>query len=258
MTAIDIFIVVNGLVLGSFLYTTALRLQNKKALWKRSKCPMCGNPVAVFGLLPILGYLFQRGRCARCQGKISRTYPIIELINAILLYLIFIRTGWSVDFLRFTLLFEVLLVIAILDFKTHLIFPQPVVFGVITQTICLFFLDRNEIINALLGLFLGAGIFHWIAYLYRVLRNRVGLGEGDATLLGLIGFGFGWGVLFSTIFWAALIGILGGAILLITKRQSLTNEIAFGPWLAAATFLVWFQPDFFQSFPFGAPFTLSF
>ncbi len=101
----------------------------------------------------------------------------------------------------------------------------------------------------LLGMFIGAGVFHWIAYLYKVLRNRVGLGEGDATLLGLIGFFFGWSFLFPVIFWGAVFGIAGGGLTLILKKQSLKQEIAFGPWLILAAFLAWYFPDVFREIP---------
>jgi len=250
MIAIDAFVLVVGLVSGSFLYTVAVRLPKNESLWKRSACDHCGNPVSVIGLIPLLGYLFSAGKCPDCKKQISKVYPFIELLNAAWVYTIYLKAGWTLSFIHFFLIFETLFLIAILDFRSLTIFPQPVIFGLITHSIRLLFSDKSEVVNSLIGLFIGAGIFHWISYLYQVIRKRVGLGEGDATLLGLIGFYFGWNFLFATIFWGAILGILGGSVLLIVKRQSFRKEIAFAPWLVLATFLVWHFPVFFQTFPF--------
>ena len=253
MIAIDIFVGIAGLALGSFIYTTAIRLQNRESLWQRSRCPLCGKPVGIVGLLPVLGYVVQLGKCLRCKGKISVCYPLLEITNGGIVYLIYLKTGWSTEFFHYVPVFEVLWLIAILDFKTHLIFPQPIVAGLLFQTAWLLFGERDQIIGALAGLCIGAGVFHWIAFLYRSVRNRTGLGDGDATVLGFIGYVFGWDLLFPTIFWAALMGIIGGTVILRIKKQSLRSEIAFGPWLIASIFLVWYQGGIFLSFPFTPP-----
>ncbi|MCP4755041.1 MAG: prepilin peptidase [Proteobacteria bacterium] len=247
---LDLFILVLGLVCGSFLFTMAVRLPNRESVWQRSHCVHCSEPIGVVGLIPLLGYLFLAGKCRHCGKKISVIYPIMELSNAVLAYSIYLKVGWTLEFVQDFLIFETLFLIAVLDFRSYLIFPQPIVFGLVIRSIGFIFAETAEILNSIVGLFVGAGIFHWIAYLYQNLRKKVGLGEGDATLLGLIGYFFGWNVLFPTIFWGAALGIVGGGFLLISKRQSLRKEIAFGPWLVAATFLVWYFPGFFQAFPF--------
>lgn len=250
MVAQGTVVVVLGLVFGSFLLTMAQRLQRQDSLTRRSACDDCGSSIGVIGLIPILGYLIHRGRCAACGKQISWIYPLTELLNAGLALAIFMQTGWDPAFLRVFLIFEALLLIAVLDSRTHLIFPQPVIAALLVQSIWLGLFERDAILDALIGLFLGAGVFHWVGYLYQAIRNRVGLGEGDATLLGLIGFAFGWQILFTTVFWSAVFGILCGGGLLLLKRQSLGDEIAFGPWLVLAAFLIWYFPGFFEHYPF--------
>jgi prepilin signal peptidase PulO-like enzyme (type II secretory pathway) len=258
MIVLHLLIVLTGLVSGSFLFTIVHRLPKNESLWKRSACDHCGQTIGVIGLIPIVGYLVSLGKCPSCKNSISKLYPSIELLNAVWVYTIFLKTGWTPSFISFFLIFETLLLIAILDFHSFTIFPQPVIFGLLVQSIHLAFADKAEIVNSLIGLFIGAGIFHWISYLYQTFRNKVGLGEGDATLLGLIGFCFGWNFLFATIFWGAILGIIGGGFLLIVRRQSLQKEIAFAPWLVLATFLVWYFPEFFKSIPFDAAGNLFF
>ena len=253
MIVLDLFIIVLGLVLGSFLHTTAIRLQNGKSILKRSSCDHCSEPIDVMGLIPVFGYLFLTGKCRTCGGKIPPFYPLFEALNGFVLWLVFSKCGWSIDFVHFCLIFETLLLIALIDLRSQLIFPQPVVFGLLVQVVWLSVFGKHEILNALFGMFVGAGVFHWVSYLYQITRKKVGLGAGDATLLGLIGFVFGWKVLFPIIFWSAALGILGGGLMLVSRRESLTKEIAFGPWLVLSTFLVWRFAEFFQGFPLQIP-----
>ena len=250
MVAQSIFIIILGMVFGSFLYTMVERLQLGDSLTRRSSCDHCSTTISIIGLIPVLGYIAMGGNCKTCGESISKSYPVTEILNAALVYAIFAKTGWQASFIHAFLIFEALLVIAVLDFRTRLIFSQPVIAAFLVQCVWLITGNDKAPLNSLIGLFMGAGIFHWIGYLYQKIRKRVGLGDGDATLLGLIGFAFGWNILFATIFWSAVFGIVCGGGMLVLKRQSWHEEIAFGPWLVLAAFLVWYFPEFFQQYPF--------
>lgn len=243
-----------GLVLGSFILTMAMRLQSGESLWKRSKCDHCQDPIGVIGLIPILGYALQKGRCASCGEPISRIYPVVEILNAVIVWLVFSKTGLTLAFIHMLVISQLFLLIAVIDFRTRLIFPQPIVLGLAAQSIWLAFFDQASVLNALLGLFIGAGLFHWIAYLYYLVRQREGLGAGDATLLGLIGFIFGWQILFSIIFWASILGIVIGGTTLLINRQSFKESIAFAPWLVLSALLVWRFSDWTKGFLFDLSF----
>lgn len=256
MVVQGVFVVILGLVFGSFLFTMAERLQNDDSIFRRSSCSKCSSTIGAFGLIPILGFVIYRGKCKGCGEGISPLYPLTEALNAALVFAIFLKTGWQPSFIHAFLIFESLLLIGVLDFRTHLIFPQPVMVAFLAQCTWLALGKNSNLLNSLIGLFMGAGIFHWISYLYQKIRKRVGLGEGDATLLGLIGFAFGWNILFATIFWSAVFGIFCGGGLLLLKRQSWSDEIAFGPWLVLAAFLIWYFPDFFQIYPFKTSYQL--
>jgi prepilin signal peptidase PulO-like enzyme (type II secretory pathway) len=256
MVVQSIFVIILGMVFGSFLLTMADRLQQGDSVMRRSSCDSCSTAIGVIGLIPLLGFLVNGGRCRSCGEAISWVYPLAEILNGAFVYIIFLKTGWQVEFVHAFLIFEALLLIAVLDFRTHLIFPQPVLIAFLVQCAWLFLNRSADLLSSLIGLFMGAGLFHWIGYLYQNLRRRVGLGEGDATLLGLIGFAFGWNVLLATIFWAAAFGIFCGGGLLAIRRQSWRDEIAFGPWLVLAAFLIWYFPGFFQNIPFKASYQL--
>ncbi len=249
MILFDLYIVIVGLLLGSFVYTLALRLESQETMIGRSHCDGCFSKLGILDLVPILGFCIQKGKCRSCGTEISLAYPIFETLNGILVYLIFTKTGWSSEFLHSLLIFEILYLIALIDFKTYLIFPQPIFLGLLVQTIWLIFRKEADSLSNIVGLCLGAGIFHWISYLYQNVRKKTGLGEGDATLLGLVGFSFGWEPLLPIIFWSSLLGIAGGGLILFLRKDSLKEQIAFGPWIVLASFFVWRFPDLFASFP---------
>jgi prepilin signal peptidase PulO-like enzyme (type II secretory pathway) len=249
MIVVDLFVILLGLVLGSFIYTMATRLQSNTSLWIRSRCDHCSRTIGWLGLVPVVGFLLQKGKCSYCRHTISPAYPLAEIINAIMVWLILGRTGLGLSFIHMLLMFESLFLVALIDFQSHRIYPHPVLIGLAIQSGWLFSFGRPEMLNALFGLLLGAGVFHWVAYLYHLIRKKEGLGAGDATLLGLIGFIFGWQTLFPIVFWGSALGITGGGLILLSQRQSLKHEIAFGPWLVLAAFLVWRFSDLLQNLP---------
>ncbi len=249
MLAFHIFAITLGLVLGSFILTVAMRLQDGRSLLVRSHCESCSAKVSITGLIPVIGYLIQQGKCSHCREKISSIYPLVELLNAALVWSIFSKTGIEAAFLHKLILFELFLLIAIIDFRTHLIFPQPVVLGLLVQTFWLLTFENPALLNGIIGLFIGAGIFHWVSYLYVFIRKKEGLGSGDATLLGLIGFVLGWKSLFAVIFLASILGIIGGTLILLINRQPFGKEIAFGPWLSLSAFITWRFSEQIQELP---------
>lgn len=238
-----LFIVVLGLVMGSFLFAMSIRLPKEESVLTRSHCHQCEKPISPLGLIPVIGYLVYRGKCPDCGVKVPLIYPLFEIFNAVLAYSIYLKTGWTPEFLHYFFIFQAFLLIAVIDLRCYLIFQQPVLFALILQAVWLYFFgSKDEILENVIGLTVGVGIFHWISYLYQAIRNKVGLGEGDATLLGLIGFCFGWKILFPVIFWSAALAMIGGGIMLLSKKESLGQKIAFGPWLVLAAFLLWYFP----------------
>ncbi|MBT4287937.1 MAG: prepilin peptidase [Deltaproteobacteria bacterium] len=246
MILVDLFIVICGLVLGSFLFNTSYRIYQQQSLWGRSRCPNCHTKISILALIPVLGYIGILGKCQSCNQKIPIWYPGAEVLNAILLLLIFKKTGLSLDLIRYICIFEILFFIAIYDLKSMQIYPGSIILGLLIQMIWLFFIPQPEKISSIIGLLIGAGLFHWVAYIYRAIRKRDGLGDGDATLLGLVGFMMGWQSLFFIVLWASILGILGGLIIIRLNRQKIATKIAFGPWISLAAFLVWWKPTLFN------------
>ena len=160
-----------GLIIGSFLNSIVYRLEKKESIViKRSYCPFCKKVLSWFELIPLMSFIFQKGRCRNCNKKISYQYPLVELATGILFLLIFnfsaqggSAAGWQFLISTVFLIFVVscLIVIFIYDLK-HYIIPNQVVYsgivvGLLYQVYLLFLSrDLSVYYNILSTIFVGA------------------------------------------------------------------------------------------------------
>jgi len=232
-----------GLCLGSFAATSALRLEQGTSLWGRSRCDQCHKPVSPLGLFPVLGFLILKGRCPQCNYKIPPVYPLTELLaGALAIGLAFVY-GPQIEAVRWLFLGLGLLVISWLDFRTTQIYTGPILVLIGIQSLWLGMLAPQSLISCLIGLLAGAGLFHWVSTAFLALRGKEGLGQGDASLLGLLGFLFGWQALLPLVFLSAFSGLLISLALLGLQRKSLSSKVPFGPYLVLAAVLYQAAPQ---------------
>ena len=195
------------------------------------------------GLVPFLGWLIQRGRCPHCKAPVSWQYPFFELINGLWVCLVFAQGQFNESTLFVLAISQLLWVLALLDFFSLEIALTPLLIALLLRGVELTFFAPQQFLDAVIGLLAGAGVLHWVRSLYYFLRHREGLGEGDATLLGFIGFWLGWQAILPVLFIASLLGILYAIILILFRLATFRQEFAFGPWLILASFVFWaFQP----------------
>ncbi len=237
------FLFFSGALFGSFIFTTAKRLAQGQSLLTPSRCDACGAPISPLGLVPFVGWLVQRGRCRACKTPISWKYPCFELINGLWVCWVFAQNGLNGAGYFTLAITELFWLLALLDFLSLEIALTPLLLALLLRGAELTFFAPEQFIDALIGLFAGAGVLHWVRSLYFFLRHREGLGEGDATLLGLIGFWLGWQALLPVLFLASLLGVLFALTLILFRFATIRQEFAFGPWLILASFVFWsFQP----------------
>lgn len=241
-----VFLFFWGLLLGSFGLTTGQRLLAEKSVLPRSACEHCHKTLNPFELIPLFGWLALRGRCSRCSGPIPAAHPLCELAMGLLAVGLWWATGDAVQALRLSLLIGGLALISWLDLVTGQIYTFPVLVLGLGQAAYLGFSAPQEAPGALIGGLCGAGLFHWVSTLYLALRGKPGLGEGDASLLGLLGFYFGWEALLPLVFLSSVAGLLIGGLALLIRRQGLSTAIPFGPFLAIASLAYLFNPDLWQ------------
>jgi leader peptidase (prepilin peptidase)/N-methyltransferase len=229
-----------GAVIGSFANVCIHRLPGHQSLvFPASHCPHCQRALRPWHNIPLLSYLWLRGRCAYCQVGISWRYPLVECLCGLLYGFLYSQFGLSAHSLILTVFTTALLIVSFIDLA-HKIVPDVITLpGILAGLIVSLFLTPVGIINAFLGLVLGGGLFLLIAVL-----SRGGMGGGDIKLVAMIGAFLGWQAVLLTIFLAASLGAVIGIGLILLKQKGRKDPLPFGPFLALGAFIamVW-GPD---------------
>lgn len=231
-----------GAIVGSFLNVVILRLPEPGAsiAFPASHCPRCRHPLSWYENIPLLSYLFLRGRCSHCEARISFQYPLVELLMAMISSAVFFRFGLSLTAIGLFLFSAALLVIIIIDFY-HQIIPDVISLpGVLLGFAFSFINSITSWQDSLIGLLAGGGILYAIALLYYVLRKQDGMGGGDIKLLAMIGAFLGWQSLPFIIFASSISGSIIGILTIAIQKKDRATRIPFGPFLSVSALLYMF------------------
>ncbi|RLA06611.1 MAG: prepilin peptidase [Gammaproteobacteria bacterium] len=270
-----------GLIIGSFLNVCIYRLpkiiknqwlqdcndllKNKtKKLAKfnlaypPSTCPACHKKLSIWQNIPIIGFLWQQGKCHYCQKPISYIYPAIELLTASLFVVVFLKFNNlpPIELLFIFALVSFLIVISAIDFKTQYIFDilslSMLWVGLLYNTIFTGFATPTDAIIGAVAGYLSLYIVYW---LFKIIRNKEGLGYGDFKLFAACGAWLGYQHLPSILLIASISGIIMAILILMIKKitkvkKSTENKenkerlqdskIPFAPYLSFATLIILF------------------
>lgn len=233
-----ILVFVLGSVVGSFLNVCIYRIPQKQSIvFPPSHCPDCNTKLKPADLIPVLSYLFYKGKCRYCGETISIQYPFIELLTGIVYLLLFIKFGYSIDFIFFVVLCTLLIIISGIDYE-HKIIPDGIVLGILViaiiyKSITYFYLRLSvDWIGSLIGLLIGGGFLLLVA-----LVSKGGMGGGDIKLMGVLGFWLGWKLTIVTMLVSFITGAFLSALLLLFKIKDRKDAIPFGPFIALAAFI---------------------
>lgn len=234
----SLFTVLAGPFVGSFLGLASLRLPAGRSFVRgRSACLACAKPLGPHELIPLLGYLLQRGRCRACAAAIPPRYPLLEttcmiigLLSALLasgpLALATAVLGWW------------LLLIAVIDAE-HMLLPDSLTLPLIVAGLAVG-AWRTPGLDHIIGAAAGFAALSLVALVYRRLRGLDGLGDGDPRLFAASGAWLGWTALPTVLLGATLLAL--GYVLVRQARGhrlGAQDALPFGPFLAAATWGVW-------------------
>lgn len=217
-----------GLVMGSFLNVVALRMPaGKSMITPRSHCTSCQTTLRPFELIPVISFLFLRGRCRYCGTRLALYYPLVEVGTAILYVLAYEQFGWSLELLTALPLLSILVAITHIDLRLKLI-PDIITFpGMIYFAVLRLFYRTDPWWDYVLGFIVAGGLLLLIAVV-----SRGGMGGGDIKLMAMTGLAIGWKWALLAFLFATLIGGLVGLALLLFKMAGRKDAIAFGPYLA--------------------------
>ncbi len=273
----DIFVFIFGAVLGSFLNVCIYRLPKEEvdeeveisiaqlpSIFLRqiraittppSNCPHCKHPIRFYDNIPIVSYILLGGKCRDCGARISRRYPFIELLTAVVCLVLYRKLGLSFEFFVTLVFAALLIVISFIDLD-HQIIPDILSIGGLAAG--LFFAifrpvfkelyPKFNILDSLYGVLLGGGVLFLIALGYKYIAKREGMGGGDIKLLAMIGSFAGIkGVVFSLMA-GSIFGTIVGIPAMMIKGENTKYAIPFGPFLSLGALLYVFKGNMLIQF----------
>jgi leader peptidase (prepilin peptidase)/N-methyltransferase len=200
----------------------------------RSACPHCGHQITALENIPVVSWLFLRGKCSACKAPISPRYPIVEavtgLLSAVLIW--HFGSGWlglaSLAFAYF------LIAMTLIDYDTKTL-PDDLTYpllwlGLLVNLNGTIVPLRDAVIGAMAGY-----VALWAVYwLFKLATGKEGMGYGDFKLLAALGAWMGWTMLPTIVILSSVVGAIVGIALIVFARRDRNNPIPFGPYLAAA------------------------
>jgi leader peptidase (prepilin peptidase)/N-methyltransferase len=231
-----------GAVLGSFVNVVIHRLPRGVSLIRpASHCPHCGKQIRPYDNVPVLSYLWLRGRCRECRQPIPVCYLIVEVLGAILTLLAVGLASSAWEAIVSTALALALLAVFFIDLEFGIIPDVITLPGAILGLLwALMAFGATSLPDALLGVLVGGGGLLLIAGTYRLLTGREGLGMGDVKLMAMLGAFLGWQGVLATLIIGALAGSIVGLGLILTGRGTRKTPLPFGTFLVPAAWLVLF------------------
>ncbi len=252
MAAIYIYVFIFGLIIGSFINVLIYRIpEGRNIVAPPSSCTSCGKRLAAPDLVPVFSYIFLRGRCRYCGGRISPRYPLIELLTALVFIALFIKFGFSAPFFAFAYLMIILIAVFFIDID-HRIIPNGLVLAGMAGGIVFFVYNCISPVTEvfgddkwwtpLAGLFPGSGFLLLVAVLGSLIyRTDDAMGMGDVKLMAPIGLFLGWKLCIAALASSILLGGIISMLLMLLRIKKRKDTVAFGPFIVIGSFvtIIW-------------------
>ncbi|WP_299485902.1 A24 family peptidase [Acaryochloris sp. IP29b_bin.137] len=236
-----------GASVGSFLNVVIYRLpEGLSLLHPPSRCPQCHTQLKPYDNVPVLGWLWLRGKCRYCHTPISSRYPLVEAATAGLFLGIFLLFGYQLQTLGYWLCASILVSLALIDWDVMLL-PNPltqlgVLSGLTFQTVVGWHQQgvagaAQGFIFGALGVIAGIWLIDVIGFLATLAFGRVAMGGGDSKLMAMIGAWLGWKQMLLTLFLACFAGSIVGLGGRVFGKIGRFQAIPFGPFLVLGALL---------------------
>ena len=202
-----------------------------------STCPSCGHKIRAWENVPVISYLFLKGKCAKCKVGISIRYPLVELFTAIACTFAAYQFGVTSQALWAVLFTYMLIALLFIDLDKMLLPDQltlPLLWlGLLLSTQNIFVGTTDAIIGAAAG-YLSLWSVYW---LFKLATGKEGMGYGDFKLLAALGAFTGWQGLPIIILLSSFVGAIAGILIMVIQNKGKSLAIPFGPYLALAGWL---------------------
>jgi len=206
----------------------------------RSRCPSCGHAIAWYENIPVLSYVWLRGRCSACKTRISPRYPLIELFTAVLFAAVAWRFGATPVALLWCGFVAVLLALAAIDWDTTLLpdsLTLPMLWAGLVASVLGWTIPLPTAVWGAVAGYLSLWSVYW---LFKLTTGKEGMGFGDFKLLAALGAWLGWQMVLPIVLGASVIGAVVGIAMKMSSALREGRYVPFGPFLAGAGLLVLF------------------
>lgn len=261
--------IVLGLLVGSFLNVVIYRLPiMMEREWKRecrlildlataeqqpepafnlaqpnSCCPHCNSPIRPWQNIPVVSYLFLRGKCANCRAPISLRYPIIEAVTGVISGIVAWHFGADITLLAALGFSWALISLTMID-ADHQLLPDQITLPLLWAGLLVngfgLFVPLADAVWGAIGGYLSLWLVYWG---FKLLTGKEGMGYGDFKLLAALGAWLGWQLLPVIIILSSLVGAVVGIAMLVIGNKDRNTAIPFGPYLAAAGWIAMLWGD---------------
>ena len=221
-----------GLSVGSFLNVCIHRLpRGASVVHPPSRCPACDYRLRWYDNVPVLSYVWLRGRCRLCRAPISIRYPIIELVTLVVFLVHLAVFDWTL-LMAVRLVFAcALIVLFSIDLEHHLL-PNAITLPGIVAGLLANLVVPPGLIEALLGTLLGGGALWLIGEAYYRYAGQEGMGGGDVKMLAMIGAFLGWKLVLVTLMLSSVAGSVIGMLVIAIRRGGMKYALPYGTFLA--------------------------
>ena len=210
------------------------KLSSFNLITPRSHCPKCKHQISALENIPVISYLFLKGKCKACGYKISLRYPIIELLTAITSITVAYYFGISIQTFFALLLTWALIPLSMIDFD-HQLLPDDITLPFLWLGISInIFGVFTNLESSVIGAIFGYGSLWSVYMIFKLVTGKEGMGFGDFKLLAVFGAWFGWQVLPLIIILSSLVGAIIGISMILFRSHDKSVPIPFGPYLAIA------------------------
>jgi leader peptidase (prepilin peptidase)/N-methyltransferase len=253
-----------GLIIGSFVNVCIYRIpRHESIVFPSSHCPHCGKAVRPYDNIPVLSFLWLRGKCRFCRQPISLQYPLVELLTALAFYASAAEWNFTPATFVNSAFLSIVLILVCTDYH-HQILPNVLTIpgmavGILVSPLQAegFFHDSVSIglaslvssthaeaalpwVGSVFGALVGGGILMLVGTAYKALRKRQGLGMGDVKMMAMVGAFAGWRLALLTIFIGSFLGSIVGILLVLFGGRTLQSRLAFGTFLGTASAIALF------------------
>jgi Type II secretory pathway, prepilin signal peptidase PulO and related peptidases len=242
-----------GAIVGSFLNVVIHRYPREESVvFPPSRCPHCGTHIKPWDNVPVLAWLWLRGKCRACKAGITARYPLVELANALFYAAVFQRTGMTPGFIAIAALVSMTIVLIYIDLDIQIlpdVIDLPgIAIGLLigaTHMGALYpgLMLSKTLLESVAGAAAGAGVLLVIGLTYKLVRKVEGMGLGDVKMMGMLGAVVGWEPLFPLFLIASVTGAVVGLLIAAKNASRMQVAVPFGVFLGLAfLFVLFFGP----------------